>query len=865
MPLPSPKLDDRLFRDLVDEATRLIRQKGTAWNDLSPSDPGMVLLELFAHLTEVMLYRLNRLPEKAFIAFLNLLGVTLQPPSAASVTLRFYRSRDSAESITIPRGTRVTVGRSSSGQEPPIFMTAEAAVILPGSSDVLVRAYHCEQIESEAAGRGTGLPGQTVQVRRPPVIAPTGDPLDLVVGVEAQPDELDERIPAIQAGETTYRIWREVPNFTNVGDDPHVYVVDRHSGIITFAPALYRRGPDGLDETATALAAVPGADRLIRLWYRRGGGPAGNVAADQLTTMKDPIAGVKVTNPERATGGRSAETVANALQRGPQELHSLQRAVTAKDFELIARAYSSRAVARAKAFTRAALWQHAAPGHVEVLLVPDVPGGDDERLTLELLQAHETEPALRQIRQALDERRPLGTTCVVNWARYKRVKVRATVVVQREEDSDAIRERIARRLYQTIAPVPTALNSGGWPFGQALRASNVYDAALAEPGVRWVDRVRLVVEEVPDGQVRALAIDHFQPHTWYAGSETTLFRSLNDGEGWEAIGRTEAAITAIEAHPDRPGYVALASQRAGEKGARVVISADCGETWDAGSFVTAFDVYDLAWTQREGEPVLLLATDVGLYEIVVRPGGSPVQILVDAQDQDRGFYAVVAYTDLRGISSVAVAAQGLGGVYLSSAGGRPGTFRPIAKNLPAGEDVRVLAVQYDGPRAFLWAGVAAVGGDSGHGCFRWELRGTQDPPEGWVAFGRGWEGGSCRGLAFHGSQAFAATHRLGVVVLDSARDGAAWTAPALNCGLPLREREQQRLFHPIDAVAASRPAEARLVMAGSVGGVYRSADGGQFYSASSSAEFIEKVTVPETWLFVSGDHEITVVPEDEAR
>jgi hypothetical protein len=73
-----------------------------------------------------------------------------------------------------------------------------------------------------------------------------------------------------------------------------------------------------------------------------------------------------------ATGGQAAETLENALVRGPQELHSLQRAVTAQDFGA-GGAVDSRAVARAKALTRAALWTFATPGTVEVLLVPDLP------------------------------------------------------------------------------------------------------------------------------------------------------------------------------------------------------------------------------------------------------------------------------------------------------------------------------------------------------------------------------------------------------------------------------------------------------------------------------------------------------------
>ena len=147
-----------------------------------------------------------------------------------------------------------------------------------------------------------------------------------VVAVEAAEGELGERVPAIQYSEKPYRIWREVENFANVGDDRFVYIVDRSTGMITFAPALDGEGN---------LGEVPPAGREIRVWYRRGGGAEGNVAANTLTALKDPLRGVQVTNPSPATGGRDAETLDNALLRGPKELHALERAVTATDFELL--------------------------------------------------------------------------------------------------------------------------------------------------------------------------------------------------------------------------------------------------------------------------------------------------------------------------------------------------------------------------------------------------------------------------------------------------------------------------------------------------------------------------------------------------
>ena len=67
MPLPSPNLDDRSFEQLLDEARMLITRSDSGWTDLSKGDPGVVLLEVFAHLNSLMLFRLNRVPEKVHV------------------------------------------------------------------------------------------------------------------------------------------------------------------------------------------------------------------------------------------------------------------------------------------------------------------------------------------------------------------------------------------------------------------------------------------------------------------------------------------------------------------------------------------------------------------------------------------------------------------------------------------------------------------------------------------------------------------------------------------------------------------------------------------------------------------------------
>jgi hypothetical protein len=73
--LPIPNLDDRRFADLVAEGRAMIPRYAPEWTNYNPSDPGITLLELFAWLTEMILYRLNHVSEDNYRAFLDLIGV----------------------------------------------------------------------------------------------------------------------------------------------------------------------------------------------------------------------------------------------------------------------------------------------------------------------------------------------------------------------------------------------------------------------------------------------------------------------------------------------------------------------------------------------------------------------------------------------------------------------------------------------------------------------------------------------------------------------------------------------------------------------------------------------------------------------
>ena len=81
MPLPSHPLDDRSFQDLVDEAKKRIPLYCPEWTDHNVSDPGVTLIELFAWMMDILLFRLNQVPRQHYIRLLELLGIQLDRKS----------------------------------------------------------------------------------------------------------------------------------------------------------------------------------------------------------------------------------------------------------------------------------------------------------------------------------------------------------------------------------------------------------------------------------------------------------------------------------------------------------------------------------------------------------------------------------------------------------------------------------------------------------------------------------------------------------------------------------------------------------------------------------------------------------------
>ena len=193
----------------------------------------------------------------------------------------------------------------------------------------------------------------------------------------------------------------------------------------------------------------------------------------------------------------------------------------------------------------------------------------------------------------------MGTTLLVNWVNYKDVCVQARAVVHRGEDTEAVKARVLARLHQTINPLPSDLPSPGWSFGHPLRVSHVYDIMLAEPGISYVDNVQLFVNEVPDHDISALAADAFQSDTWYASTHATLFRSMDNADGWELIDRfpDDERSSISHQYASRTGRRGHPRRRRITRGVSMTVARRGDRRRDR------LQISDIAWTSRKAMPL----------------------------------------------------------------------------------------------------------------------------------------------------------------------------------------------------------------------------------------------------------------------
>lgn len=175
MSLTLRKLDDRTWDQLVTESRALIPTLYRSWTDHNPADPGITLMELLAWLTEMLLYRLDRLPDAYYRNFLRLLrGGGWDPGSELAEDLR-------ATVLDLRRRHRA--------------VTAEDYEILAREATQGVARSHCvsrrDLAGSDEGARSRNMPGHVSVVVVP---APEATDPASALGAPLPPDELLEKV-----------------------------------------------------------------------------------------------------------------------------------------------------------------------------------------------------------------------------------------------------------------------------------------------------------------------------------------------------------------------------------------------------------------------------------------------------------------------------------------------------------------------------------------------------------------------------------------------------------------------------------------------------------------------------------------------
>lgn len=462
MPQDTPITDytNRDYASLLASLLDLAALKLPEWTDRSENDLGRLLLELFAHTGDVLLYHQDRIANEAFletaverrsvIDHLSLIGYTLATPSPAAATLTVTAKYDASSPVVVDVGARFAT-EAAPGQPAVEFIYLPVSETphqvdcddsgKPEEVRFEITVLNAERV-SERLGGSSGEANQAFRLTQQPVLLPRdGDSQDhFQVEVKA---------------EGGFERWekRSTLLYSQSGD-PHFTVrVDAEDAAeLLFGDGTYGR--------------VPPRGAEVRATYLIGGGAAGNVGPDTITVVKPGVnVPVTIRQPYAASGGADRESIDHAKRLAPSVFRSLGRAVTASDYAALAQ--NVPGVARAVAVSAAS--QGAPPpawNHVDLYVVAAGGTAPTDELRARLLRYFEP-------------RRMMTTLVSVRAPVFVRVDLEVEIGVEPTFYRDDVRQR-------THEALAALFEIERLEFGDSFYLSKVFEAAEAVRGVAFV-------------------------------------------------------------------------------------------------------------------------------------------------------------------------------------------------------------------------------------------------------------------------------------------------------------------------------------------------------------------------------------------
>jgi len=401
----------RDFDSILQEMRALIPYKLPEWTDhASEADFGNVLLELFAHMGDILSYYQDRVANESFlgtartrrsvIEHLRLIGYSLATAAPASAVLTISVPSAATGTATISAGdafaTRSEKDKPSvrfeyTGEQPQVVDLGALPVdASTGRKLFKVPVEEGRLIVDEVVGISDRTPNQHFQLPHSPLILRSK-------GAAGQVNRDITLTTHLGAAVTAWRL-QETLAFSREGQ--HVYVIEIDED--DRATIIFGNG---------ALGAIPDSSAEVRATYRIGGGAAGNVAAGSIETIVGApqlaLLGARVTNTDSATGGSDRETIDHAVLHAPSVFRSMDRAVSAGDYEALARDFPGVG----KVQSRASNW------NTVTLYVAPAGGG----LVSDILRAN--------LLAYFEDKRPLSTRIEIAQVDYVVILVTAEIGV----------------------------------------------------------------------------------------------------------------------------------------------------------------------------------------------------------------------------------------------------------------------------------------------------------------------------------------------------------------------------------------------------------------------------------------------------
>ena len=415
---------------------------------------------------------------------------------------------DMTESLTVPGIVTVHAGediapwrQTSLGRELywlRILWTAGEFGCLPDLARVLlntVPATHTVTLQNELLGSSNGKPRQTFRTARRPVLH------DLFLEVREPdmpgPDELASIRAAYGVDATTpvtdpqgrleavWVRWHEVGDWLSSTHRDRHFVANRETGEIMFGDGTKGQIPPA------------GANNVRLRRYQTGGGIAGNKAPGTIIQLRTTVPYVdSAINLEAASGGQDIEDWDSLRERGSRWLRHRDRAVTAEDYEDLAK-LASPLVAKAKCYSARDFaldpsGRSLQPGVVSVVIVPR---GEEARPVPDL-------SLLWRVRDFLNQRRVPEASLVVLAPEYVRVCVEAVVVAEAAHAGASVVSRCQEKLKHYLHPVTGGDEDRGWEFGEWPHESDLYAVLESVQGLGYVRSLHFREEEDRPGLLK---------------------------------------------------------------------------------------------------------------------------------------------------------------------------------------------------------------------------------------------------------------------------------------------------------------------------------------------------------------------------